>query len=108
MAIITPTPRGIRLREPRTGSYLENRSRFSRPRHWLPTVFADLHMPWSVRGASIHSGLLMVTLSVAAVGSEGASSVRHPVLDLPAAVSGRCLQGVLLGIHKAGKRLVAV
>jgi len=58
--------------------------------------------------ASIHAMLFMVTASVAAVSSESAGSVRPAVLDLPAAMSARCLQGVLLGIQKAGRRLVAV
>jgi photosystem II stability/assembly factor-like uncharacterized protein len=61
-----------------------------------------------MRRASIHSTLLMIALSIAAVSSEAANSVRPVVLDLPAAMSARCLQGVLLGVQKAGRRLVAV
>jgi photosystem II stability/assembly factor-like uncharacterized protein len=65
-------------------------------------------MAWAMRRAWIHSTLPMVTLFMAAVSSAASNSVRPAVLDLPAAMSARCLQGVLLGIQKAGRRLVAV
>jgi photosystem II stability/assembly factor-like uncharacterized protein len=57
------------------------------------------------------ASLVLISLLVlsARSGACAAATYNRPaVLDLPAASSSRCLQGVLLGIAKAGDRLVAV
>src|ERR1700730_2204806 len=65
---------------------------------------------WSTQVLSVVTGAWLVAAMPCAhpANRERVDSMRPVVLDLPAILSPRCQQGVLLGIAAAGNRLVAV